>query len=264
MRYLISEHGALLWQLFKRDIAARYRGSLLGVLWALLNPLAMLAIYTFVFGVVFKAKWGTTPGGETQAHFAVVLYSGLMLHGLLAEALSRSTTIILHHQNYVKKVVFPLEILPMMVVLSAGFMFVIQWALLFTAMVLLGSTLHATIFYAPLVLVPLLMLCLGIAWAMAALGVYIRDIAHVTGLIVTLLMFLSPIFYPISALPEEFHKYLYLNPLTLIIEQFRAVMIYGHSPNLQTLSLYGLCAAGFMVISFTFFVKTRKGFNDIL
>ena len=251
-------------QLWRRDIHARYRGSLLGIVWAVLTPLFMLAIYTFVFGAVFQAKWGMAPGGEAPVHFALILYSGLMLHGLLSETLGRSTGIVLENQNYVKKVVFPLEILPALIVLSALFMFAIQFTLLVIAMLALGQPIPLTILYAPLVLAPLLILCFGVSWFMASIGVYIRDVSHLIGLVITLLLFLSPIFYPISAIPEAFQFWIYLNPLTVVIEQLRAVVIYGENPNMTLLGVYSLIAGLGAVVGYVFFVKTRKGFNDIL
>lgn len=264
MKHIISEHGGLLMQLWRRDIHARYRGSMLGIFWAVLTPLFMLAIYTFVFGMVFKAKWGTAPGGDSPVDFAIILYSGLMLHGLLSETLGRATSIIIQHQNYVKKVVFPLEILPVLVVLSSLFMFAIQFILLIIAMLFLGQAIPLTIIFTPLVLAPFLILCFGVSWFMASIGVYIRDVSHFIGLVITLLLFLSPIFYPINAIPESFQIWIYLNPLTIIIEQLRAVVIYGEAPNWMVLGLYSAASSIVAIMGYIFFVKTRKGFNDIV
>ncbi len=259
---LYRRHHDLLWQMTARDIHARYRGSLLGLFWAVLTPLLMLAVYTFVFSVVFQAKWGTH--SDSEVSFAVVLYSGLILHALLGDVLSRSTSIILHHSNYVKKVVFPLAILPAMVVGSSLFLFVIHLLVLLVVMAFSGASFQLTILLFPLVLLPLLLLCLGLSWIVASVGVFIRDLQQVMALVVTVLMFLSPIFYPVSALPESFQRIIYLNPLTLIIENARAVLIEGQMPNWQALGIFTAASLLVCQIGYWWFMRTRKGFNDVV
>lgn len=253
----------LLRQLVRRDLASRYRGSALGVFWSVLNPLLMLGVYTFVFGVVFQARWGDGASHGT-ASFAMILYSGLMIHGLLAEILVRSTTIVLQHQNYVKKVVFPLHVLPVMIVVSATCLLLIQWGILLVGMAVVGMPLSPTVMLWPLVMAPFLLFSLGLSWFVASLGVYVRDLAQIMGLLVTLLLFLSPVFYPATALPEKYRVFIYLNPLTPIIENSRAVLIEGQLPHWESLMIY----TAFSLISFVFgrwwFIRTRKGFNDVV
>lgn len=259
---LLAQHRDLLRQMTLRDIHARYRGSLLGLLWTLLTPLLMLAIYTFVFGVVFQARWGVQ---ETSTlGFAVALYSGLIVHSLLGEVLTRSTTIILHHANYVKKVVFPLPLLPVMVVATALFFFAVQLAVLLLVMVVAGQGVPLTVIYVPLVIAPLLLLCLGLGWLVASVGVFIRDLQHLMGLLVMILLFLSPIFYPASALPEPYRDILYLNPLTPIIENMRLILIERQPPDMMALAVYALASLFLCKLGYIWFARTRKGFNDVL
>ena len=265
LRASLRQHGHLLRQICRRDIASRYRGSLLGMVWALVTPLLMLAIYTFVFSVVFKAKWGAyLPNQENTISFAVLLYSGLIVHQFLAEVISRSTNIILEHANFVKKVVFPLELLPFMIIHTALFMFLIQLSVLFAAMAFLGHTFHATILLVPVVMLPLVVLMLGCSWILASVGVFIRDLSQIIGLLVTVLMFLCPIFYPITAIPESFRIYIYLNPLTPIIEQMREVVLYGVIPGWKLWGAYMGLSTVIAWLGYWWFRRTRKGFNDIL
>ena len=253
----------LLRQLVRRDLASRYRGSTLGILWSVLNPLLMLGVYTFVFGVVFQARWGENASHST-ASFAMVLYCGLMVHAALAEILTRSTTIILQHRNYVKKVVFPLQLLPVMIVMSATVLLLIQWAILLAGMALAGMALTSSILLWPVIMIPFLLLSLGLAWFVASMGVYIRDLAQIMGLLVTLLLFLSPVFYPASALPEAYRTFLYLNPLTPIIENSRLVVIEGVQPHWQSVGIYAAFSLLSCVFGHWWFIRTRKGFNDVV
>lgn len=261
---LINRHHGLLRQLVSRDVKSRYRGSLLGVGWAVIHPLLLLGVYTFVFSVVFKARFNGRGVEETTISFAVLLYSGLILHALLADVLNRSTSIILQHCNYVKKVVFPLAILPVMVVSSTVIMFVIQSAILLVAMVAMGHAVPLTALLFPLVVLPLVLLSLGLSWFTAAIGVYVRDLAQIMGLVVTLLLFLSPIFYSVSALPEPYQKFIYFNPLTSIIENARAVLLYGELPDWEVLGIYTACSLVVCRVGYWWFYRTRKGFNDVL
>lgn len=260
---LLRAHGHLLKQLLRRDIAARYRGSLLGIFWALLTPLLMLAVYSFVFGVVFKTRWNM-PEAESAASFPLLLYSGLIIHQFCAEILTRSTTIILQHSSYVKKVVFPLPILPVMVVLSAGFLVLIQLALLFVAMLLTGHAMPPTILLLPFVWLPLLLLLIGAAWFIASVGVFLRDLSQIMGFVVTLLLFLSPIFYPVTALPEPYRTAMQFNPLTPVIENTRAVLFYGELPDWQMMGIVTIISLFACQLGYWWFRRTRGGFNDIL
>lgn len=253
---------SLVMALAKRDVVGRYRGSFLGLFWSFFNPLLMLAVYTFVFSVVFQARWGV--GSESKTEFALVLFIGLIVFNLFAECFVRSPGLILANVNYVKKVIFPLEVLPFVTLGSAIFHTLISlfvWILAYT--VFFGIP-HVTVFYFPLIVIPLAFFILGVSWALSALGVYLRDLSQVVGILSTVLMFLSPIFYPVTAIPESYRIFLYANPLMLSIEQARAVMFFGKSPDWLLLGGYWVVMICVAWIGFVCFQKTRKGFADVL
>lgn len=246
----------------KREVLGRYRGSALGLLWSFFNPLFMLAVYTFVFSVVFKARWNT--GSDSKTEFALVLFAGLIVFNLFAECINRAPGLILGNANYVKKVVFPLEILPAAALLSAlfhGFISLVVWLMAY--LVFFGVP-HATALYLPLIILPLIMFVMGLSWTLAALGVYLRDVSQFIGVVTMVLMFLSPILYPVTALPVDYQHLLYLNPLTPVIEQTRDVLFWGKSPNIFMLSIHCLASAFVAWLGFAMFQKTRKGFADVL
>jgi lipopolysaccharide transport system permease protein len=252
----------LIWQMTKREVVGRYRGSALGLFWSFFNPVLMLIIYTFVFSVVFKARWGA--GGESRFEFALILFAGLIVFNLFAECVNRAPTLIVGNVNYVKKVVFPLEILPVITMAAALFHGVVSLGVLFVFHLLATASIQWTVIFAPVVMLPLLLITLGISWFLASFGVFVRDVAQSIGLLTTVLMFLTPIFYPVSAIPEKYRIFIYLNPLTFIIEQMREVLIWGKLPSW---SGWGLSmAVGIVVawIGLVWFQKTRKGFADVL
>jgi lipopolysaccharide transport system permease protein len=245
----------------KREISGRYQGSILGVLWSFFNPLVMLAVYSFVFGLVFKAKWA---GGETDVDFVVILFSGLILHGLLAECLISAPNLIVGNANYVKKIVFPLESLAWISMLNALFHFLVSLSILALAQLVLVGNLPWTWIFVPFIVAPLIFVCLGVLWLMSSLGVYLRDIGQVTGIISTVLLFLCPIFYPLEVIPEAYRIFIILNPLAILVEAMRSVVIYGEPPNMSLLALYTAVAFCFSQITFLWFQKTKKGFSDVL
>jgi len=250
----------------KREVIGRYRGSFLGLLWAFVNPILMLAIYTFVFGVVFKVRLDSqsTELYDDKFAFALLLFTGLILFNLSSECLSRSPGLVLANVNYVKKVIFPLEILPLVSLGSALFHAGISFLVLFTFMLVIDHSIHWTLIFLPIILLPLLLLILGLSWMLASIGVYVRDIGQFIGLILTMLLFMSPIFYPASALPESVRDYLFLNPLTFVIEQARAVTLYGQLPDWSGLVVYYMLASIVAWAGLIWFMKTRKGFADVL
>lgn len=255
-------HRELTYALIKREVVGRYRGSFMGIFWSFLNPLFMLAVYTFVFSVVFKARWGG--GGGSKTEFALVLFAGLIVFNIFSECISRAPGLILANVNYVKKVVFPLEILPWVGLGAALFHGVISLAVWLIAYLVLFGVPHATVLYLPLIILPLVLCIMGASWFLAALGVYLRDVSQFIGVIITVLMFLSPVFYSAETLPEAYRGFLYMNPLTPAIEQARAVLYWGQAPDLGLLLvclLISLCVAWF---GFVWFQKTRKGFADVL
>jgi lipopolysaccharide transport system permease protein len=253
----------LILQMVKRDVIGRYKGSVMGVMWSFFNPMFLLVIYTFVFSVVFKARWG---GGlpESKSQYAILLFVGMIVHSLFAETLNRAPVLIMSNVSYVKKIVFPLEILPVVALCSGLFHALISVLVLAVALVVINNNLQWTIVFFPLILLPFLVLTLGIAWALASLGVFLRDIAQPIGLIMTVLLFASPVFYPITALPEFIRPWLMLNPLTFIIEQARAVLIFGQIPDWIGLATYSFVSVVITWIGYAWFQKTRKGFADVL
>jgi lipopolysaccharide transport system permease protein len=246
----------------KREVLGRYRGSIMGILWSFFNPLLMLSVYTIVFSVVFQARWGVGNGSKTE--FAVVLFAGLLMFNLFAECINRSPSLILSNVNYVKKVVFPLEILPTVTLLSAMFHALISLGVWFLAYGLFFSIPHATVLLLPLIVLPFVMFIMGLSWVLASLGVYLRDVSQIIGVITSVLMFMSPIFYPVTAFPEDFRYLLYLNPLTPVIEMTRDVLYWGRTPDFQLLGTFWLATFLIAWIGFAWFQKTRKGFADVL
>ena len=256
-------HRFLIWQLSKRDVVGRYRGSALGMLWSLFTPIMMLAVYTYVFAIVFKVRWPERMEAGELA-FAAVLFSGLIVHGLFAECFNRAPQLITGHPNYVKKVIFPLEILPWIAMASAVFHTAISYCVLFAFELATEGAIPATALLLPVILLPLILLTLGITWLLASLGVFLRDIGQVTGVLTTVLLFVSPIFFPVEQMPPFVQQVIYLNPLSLIVEQSREVILWGRMPDWLALGKYTLVAAAIAWIGLFWFARTRKGFADVL
>ncbi|MCL6478646.1 MAG: ABC transporter permease [Peptococcaceae bacterium] len=252
----------LIVQFAKRDVIGRYKGSYLGIIWTFLTPLFMLLIYTFVFSVVFKARWGVGSGSKIE--FALVLFCGLTTYQLFAECINRAPGLVLNNVNYVKKVVFPLEILPVAALGSALVQAAISLIILVAGLAVLMGVFNWTLVFVPLVLLPLILFILGLSWLLASLGVYLRDIGQVVGVITQALMFLSPIFYPVSALPEEFRPIFYVNPISYVVEDMRRVMVWGQMPDWNWLIFGTLISLLVTVLGHAWFQKTRKGFADVL
>ena len=258
----LRAHSALIYNMAKREVIGRYKGSAMGLLWSFVNPVLMLAVYTFVFSVVFNARWAG--GGGSKTEFALVLFSGLLVFNLFAECLNRAPLLIISNTNYVKKVVFPLEVLPVVALGSAGFHFLVSllvWIIFYG--VFFGIP-PVSLLMLPVVMLPLVFLALGISWFLASLGTYIRDIGQVIGMVTTVLMFMSPIFYPVSALPQQYHEYMQLSPLTFVIEQARDVMIWAKPLDWSRWSVWMLISLMSSWLGFAWFQKTRKGFADVL
>lgn len=253
----------LIWQLLRREIYSRYRGSVLGLLWSLGTPLIMLGIYTFVFQFIFKSRWADG-AGETTLNFAIVLFLGLTIHAVIGEVLTKSPTLITSNPNFVKKIVFPLELLSYVTLLNAIVTFLISFGLLLIFIFIELQRIPLTALLFPLVLLPYFVLLLGLSWFLAALGVYLRDIQQLVGTLSTLLLFLSPIFYSINILPENLQSLIFLNPLSFIVESARAVLIYGKLPDFIGLGIYSLVALVIALLGYRFFQKVRPGFADVL
>ncbi len=255
----------LIWQLVKREVLSRYRGSLLGLAWSFLNPLLMLAVYTFVFSVVFRARWGEAgTGEESRLDFAITLFAGLMVHSFFAECVNRAPGIVLAHATYVKRVVFPLETLTFVVLGSAFFHLLVSVLVLLLARLAAGHDFSPVVLLAPVVLAPFILFVAGLTWMLAALGVYVRDIGQGVGILVTAMLFLSPVLYPVSALPASLQSVLYFNPLTFIIEEIRDVLIWNTLPDWRGLALYTVASLVVAWIGFWWFQRARKGFADVI
>jgi lipopolysaccharide transport system permease protein len=254
----------LIRQMTKREVIGRYKGSVMGLAWSFFNPIFMLMVYTFVFSEVFKSRWGNIGDTESKTQFAVVLFVGMIILSLFSEAINRAPRVIVSNANYVKKVIFPLEILPVVAMGAALFHSFISLVVLASALVIFNGYLHWTALFLPFVILPLVILTLGFSWILASLGVFIHDVAQSVSMLTGILMFLSPVFYPVSAVPESFRVYLMANPLTFIIEQSREVLIWGHLPNWLGLGVYTFGATIVAWLGFAWFQKTRKGFADVL
>jgi lipopolysaccharide transport system permease protein len=253
----------LIMQMSKREVVGRYRGSIMGMAWSFFNPLLMLSVYTFVFSVVFQTRWGVA-GDVSKSGFAILLFVGMILHGLFAECANRAPGLILGNVNYVKKVVFPLEILPWVAMGSALFHAGVSLLVLLMAQVALNHAVPWTAILFPIVLLPLLLATMGVSWFLSAIGVYLRDVTQTIGIFTTVLLFLSPIFYPVSAIPEQYQIWLKLNPLTFIIEEGRKTLLFGQIPDWKGWGMYTIVSLAIAWLGFWWFQKTRKGFADVL
>ena len=253
----------LIAQMTRREVVGRYRGSVLGIAWSFFNPLLMLVIYTFVFSVIFKARWGIGVQ-ESKIDFAIMLFIGMIIHGLFAECINRAPGIIISNVNYVKKVVFPLEILSWVAFGSALFHAAVSLVVLIVAQLIFRGHIPFTALLFPVVMLPLIFATIGLAWFLSSLGVFMRDIGQITGIITTVLLFISGVFFPISTLPEPYRTWMGLNPLAVIIEEGRNVLILGNLPDpvawcvMMALGLFTAWAG------YAWFQKTRKGFADVL
>jgi len=250
-------------QLVRREVIGRYRGSLLGVAWSFFNPVLMLLVYTFVFSVVFRTRWGADVG-QGHASFAIILFVGMIVHGFFAEVANRSPTLILANVSYVKRVVFPLEVLPMVAIGSALFHAVISLIVLFLAQLLLTQQLPWTVILFPVIVAPLILGTMGVAWFLSAIGVYVRDIAQTIGIVTSVMMFLAPVFYPITAMPERFQPLLYLNPITFVIVEGRKVLLFGEMPDWGGWLIYTGVSIAALWAGFWWFQRSRKGFADVV
>lgn len=253
---------ALIAQLTRREVLGRYQGSVMGLLWSFLNPVFMLAVYTFVFSVVFKARW--SGGSDSKAEFALILFTGMIVFNLFSECVNRAPSLIVYNVNYVKKVVFPLEILPFVAFCAAAFHLIVSVLVWTVFYVVFFGMPHLTVVLLPAILLPLAMFTLGISWVLASLGVYLRDVGQIVGVMTTALLFLSPIFYPVTALPENIQTLLHLNPLTAVIEQTRQALVWGRVPEMRLWSLSLVASVAIAWLGYAWFQKTRKGFADVL
>ena len=260
----LSRHRHLIIQMTRREIVGRYKGSVFGLAWSFFHPVLMLLVYTFVFSEIFGSRWTEASSGGGKTQFALVLFVGMIVLNFFSDVLNRAPFLVLSNVNYVKKVVFPIEVLPVIASVTALFHAAVHLGVLLLALAISNSHIPWTAVLFPLIFLPLFLVALGLAWALAALGVYMRDVGHTVGVVTTVLMFLSPVFYPVSAVPVRFQPYIMANPLTFIIEQSRNVLIWERTPDWHGLGLYSAIAAALSWAGFAWFQKTRKGFADVI
>lgn len=260
----VHRYRYLLFQMTKREIANRYRGSVLGFVWAFLNPLLMLGVYTFVFSVVFKARWGDVGVEESRVDFAIILFAGLIIFNIFADILNRAPYLILSNTSYVKKVIFPLELLPLISIGTVLFHSGLSLFVLLLVQFLFKGYIPWSAFYIPVIVLPVVLAGLGVSWLLSALTVYLRDIAQITGLVTTILLFVSSVFFPISALPTRYQLIIYLNPLALVISESRKVLVFGQYPDWNVLILTSSLGMLSALAGYWWFQRARKGFADVL
>ncbi len=259
--YTLWRYRGLVFELVKRELGGCYRGTFGGVFWSFARPLLMLFVYTLAFGVILKVRWGIS--GDTK-EYAFMLYAGLIVFNAFADCLRRASTLITANPNFVKKVIFPLEILPLVMAITAIVQALISIAVWLVGYVLLFGTPKLTILYFPLILGGFFPVLLGVGWLLAAVGVIVRDVDQLTGLVSQALLFLTPIFFSIETAPRILRHVLMLNPLTFIIEQFRQVLFIGSAPNFTGLAVYLLLATAFSAASLSIFRRLRSTFADLI
>ncbi|KPB01219.1 ABC transporter permease [Ahrensia marina] len=261
MNYLYK-HRNLIYSLAKRELEARFRGSVLGLFWLVVMPILMLLVYSFVFGVIFKARWGIDGGDGNQ--YSLILFAGLIVFNIFAECISRAPVLITGNVNYVKKIVFPLEVLPLTILIVALFQAAISLLVWLVAHFIIFGMPPISGIMLPIVLLPYLLVVLGLSWFLASLGVFLRDVSQVIAIVVTVLLFMSPIFYPVSVVPERFRLLYMLNPVTTAVEMARDVLFFGRLPDPIAFGLFTLVSIIVAWLGFYWFQKTRKGFADVL
>jgi len=256
-------HRELLKQVVRREIEARYRGSYLGLFWSLITPLVMLATYTFVFSVVFQARW-RPDAVPARGEFALTLFAGLIAFNVFTEVVTRAPTLVLSHANYVKNVVFPIQILPVSALGTALFHGAVNLTILLAASLVVFGTISHTIWLLPVAALPLVGLCLGMGWFLASLGIFVRDTTYAVGMTTQILFFLTPVIYPSSAVPESLRPWVKLNPLAVVVEDFRRTLVWSQHPDWAAWSLAMATAATVFVLGYAWFMITRSGFADVL
>ncbi len=256
-------HRTILRQLVRRDILSRYRKSALGMVWALLTPLLTFAVYAYVFSAILKVRFPSRIP-DVEYNYGIILFSGLILHFFITEVLVRSPNLVIENANFVKKVVFPLEVLSVVAAGSALVMLGFNFVVLVLAVLVFEGSLPLSAVLVPVVWVPLVLIVLGLSWILASLGVFLRDVGHLIGIVSTILLFASPILFPVDSLPETLRMLIWLNPLSVPVEATRDLVLWGTQPDLQALAIYGLCAVIIAWLGAYWFQRTKRGFADVL
>lgn len=259
----LIDNNYLIRQLIKKDIEQRYKGSVLGIFWSFLIPILMLIIYTFVFSEVFQAKWGSG-STDNKFEFALILFCGLSAFNMVSEVMNRSTVLIASNVNYVKKVIFPLEALPVIITFSSLFNCLISYLILIVAKLFLEGNISKTLYQIIFLFIPLILLCVGLSLFISAISVYLKDVGNAIGVIVTILMYMSPVFFPLASVPERFQIICMINPMTYIIENFRKVTLYGENIDIMFYLISLIVALLFCVFGKVVFYRAKEGFADVL
>jgi lipopolysaccharide transport system permease protein len=261
-RQLLNERD-LIAQFTRREVEGRYRSSALGLAWSFINPLVMLLVYTFVFGIVFKQRWGSV-SGDGLAQFGLVLFAGMIAYGIFSECVTRAPLLIVSTPNYVKRVVFPLELLPISVLGSALFHAAVSLTMLLAVHIALGGMPRLAWLLIPVVLVPTVLISLGLLWFLSSLGVFIRDLSYTVTLIVQVLFFVTPIFYPPEVIPQSFRWVVAINPLASGVNALRAVIFASAAPDWGGLAASGALGLALTLFGYAWFMKTRRAFGDVI
>ncbi len=257
----LPRHAELIFSLARRELVGRYRGSVLGVLWALVTPFVMIGIFTFIFAGIFGARFGST---GSHWDYALYLFCGLLPWTMFQETVQQSANTIVSKANLVKRVVFPLETLPVAQTLSSAGNQMIGTIALLIACIVLRRQFHLTVIWLPVLLIPQLVLALGVAWLIASLGVFLRDIAQGVALLLTAWFFLTPIIYPESVVPGQFRTLIKINPFTPLISSYRRTILEGLGPDWQGLAYFALFAMVCFLFGYWWFARTRKNFADVI
>lgn len=251
----------LVLSLTKRELAARYRGSILGIVWALLTPLVMISIFTLIFAGIFKAKFGAS---SSHWDYALYLFCGLLPWNAFQESVQMSASTIVAHANLVKRVVFPLETLPLSLSLAGVANQMFGTVVLLVAAIVLRHQLHATIIFLPLLLIPQLIATFGISWLIASLGVFVRDLVQGIALVLTAWMYLTPIIYPESLIPDGYRWAINFNPFSALIRNYRRIILDGVTPDWSGLAYFSAFAVLTFLLGYWWFARTRKNFADVI
>jgi lipopolysaccharide transport system permease protein len=252
---------SLVWELSKREVAGRYRGMNLGVLWSLLQPFLMLAVYTLAFGEILGARW---PGAADTGDFALILFVGIIVHAFLAECMAKAPMLVVGNPSYVKRVVFPLDVLPWPVVMSAMFHLAANAMVLLIALLAMGHSIGPKVLLLPIIVLPLGVFALGIIWLLSAFAVYFRDVNQMIGPLVTAMFFVSTAIVPLDAVPERFKLLFVLNPISPVVDAARAVVLHDSQPDWASLAILTAVSVTTMLFGYLVFARLRKGFANVL
>jgi lipopolysaccharide transport system permease protein len=259
--HMLIQYRRLLRTLIARDLRVKYRDTFIGFWWMLIQPLLMLSTYALVFGGIFGSRWQNK---GTAWDFVLLLFCGLILFVMFSDTVNRTTTVIRSQPNFIKKVVFPLEILPIVILGSAIFSALINFTILFVLTLAINFSIQPTAIFLPLVIIPLLILLAGLAWGIASLSVFFPDLGQIITFLSSLLLFLSPVFFPLSAAPKLVQPFLMLNPISFPIEEARNVILLGYYPDWMGLAIYSIIACVIAFFGLWVFQRSRTAFADVV